>query len=246
MIRVGFARVLGAALSSTSPTVQPAQTAPPPPAVTPAQPRPIPAELAELDTRIAEIADLQADFEQRKHTPLLKQPLTSRGTVLVRADRVRWDTLSPRRSSMVTRTGEIRIYYPDERVVEVYPLHGDLRELVGSPLPRLPSLGGRFDIRIIDPASVGGAAGPGHVAAELLPRTADLKEVVASVRVLLDPSVPCVVRAVMTDPDGERTEIEFKNVRVNKNVQESALELRVPDGTREVHPLGAAPPEPTR
>lgn len=201
-------------------------------------------ELAELDARIAAIRDLRAGFEQRKHTPLLKKPLLSRGTVSARQDRVRWDTQSPRRSSLVAAGDEIRIYYPDERVVEIYPAAGDLRQLAGSPLPRLRALTEHFDIRSIEPSDVGEGALPERpLALELRPRTPELKDAVASVRVLLDAAVPCVTRLVMTDPDGERTEIEFRSVRANTGVADSEFELELPERTREVYPIGRRPPE---
>ena len=218
-----------------------------PPAVPAAAASALPPELAELDARIAAIRDLRADFEQRKHTPLLKKPLTSRGTVLARRERVRWDTQTPRRSSLIAGRDEIRIYYPDERVVEIYAVAGDLRQLAGSPLPSLSDLTSHFDVRLVAPSSFAGEARPDRaLAAELVPRTPELKDAVAHVVVLFDAAVPCVARAVMTDPDGERTEIEFKNVRTNTEFPDSVMDLRVPEGTREVHPIGNRPSEPRR
>ncbi len=235
MIRVVATIAAGAVLSTPDqpPTARPVT--------------PLPPALVELDARIAEIHDLRAEFEQRKHTPLLKRPLVSRGTVVARSDRVRWDTESPRRSSLVADREEIRIYYPDERIVEVYTVAGDLRPFAGSPLPRLGDLTEYFDVSTIDPSGMADGPLPARsLAAQLLPRTPALKDAIASVRVLFDGAVPCVTRVVMTDPDGERTEIEFKEVRTNAGLPDSATELRVPPGTREVRPIGGKPPEPGR
>jgi outer membrane lipoprotein-sorting protein len=217
----------------------------PPAAGTPAPT--LPPELVDLDRRIAAIRDLRADFEQRKHTPLLKNPLVSRGTVLVRRDRARWDTHTPRRSSLLAERDCVRIHYPDERVVEIYPVAGDLHHLAGSPLPRLSDLAEHFDIRQIDPSSLSEGSRPERpLAAELLPRAPELRDAVASVGVLFDAAIPCVARVVMTDPDGERTEIEFRSVRTDTGIPDSAMDLSVPEGTREVRPIGNRPLEPKR
>ena len=77
-------------------------------------------QLDEIDQRVAKITSLRADFEQQKHTPMLKQPLVSAGSLMVKGDKVRWDTRTPRPTAMAISGGEIKIYYPEAQVVEIY------------------------------------------------------------------------------------------------------------------------------
>jgi outer membrane lipoprotein carrier protein len=197
------------------------------------------ARLTEIDRRAAEVKDLRAEFEQTRTSPLIRTPMKSSGTLVVRGDRVRWDTRRPHPSVMTIGGGEIRIHYPEERVLEVYEARGDLRELTGSPLPKLDVLRKSFSIAAADAAQLGGDAGK-HVALELTPRNEELRKNVARVRVLVDERAACLAMMEMTDPDGDVTRLEFKNVRVNTGVKDSELELRVPEGTETVHPAGGS------
>jgi outer membrane lipoprotein-sorting protein len=198
---------------------------------------PLERRLAEIDERSALVKDLRADFEQRKHTALLREPLVSSGSIVVKDERVRWDTRRPRPSTMTIGGGEVRMYYPDAGVLEIYAAEGDLRDLSGSPLPRLPVLRRHFDLASLEPSALGVEQdGERFVALELTPKNEALRDQIARVRVVLDSTVPAVTRLEMTDPDGDRTELAFTNIRVNTGVAESELELHVPAGTRTSRP----------
>ena len=191
------------------------------------------------DAAMAKVLDLRADFEQRRHTPLLKKPIVSSGVVLSKGDRVRWDTVAPRASSMLIGAGEIRMYYPADKLVEVYPVGEGFKDLAGSPLPRLSVLKTRFDISPLAPRDLGvNDADPKFLAVLLTPKLDELRKHVASVKVLIDESRPAATKVVMTDPEGEETEILFTNVRLNAGVKADELELKLPEGVRIFRPLG--------
>ncbi len=199
--------------------------------------------LEAIDARSAEVRTLRGRFVQKKHTPLLKKPMESSGTVVVKGDKTRWETLEPRKTVMTIDGEGLRIFFPEQKVVEVYRLGDDAREFAGSPLPRLSALRGSFDISQAKNLDMGASDEDGSlVAIELLPRTAELKEHVTRVRVLIDSGVPAVRRIEIVDADGEKTEIEFKDVEINKDVSDEELILKLPTGTREVHPLGETVP----
>ena len=139
---------------------------------------------------------------------------------------MRWDTRKPRPSVLVSSGGEMRIYYPEAAVVEVHTPPKEMLELSGTPLPRLAALGKRFDLKEIDAGVMGGASGDKRlVAVELTPKDDELKEHIESVRVLLDAEVPCVKRLTLVDPDGETTEIEFRDLKTSTEVRDEELEL---------------------
>lgn len=196
------------------------------------------ARLAEVDQKAGEVRSLTADFEQQKHTPLMKKPLVSSGHVAVKGDHVRWDTRTPRESVMTISGGEVRLYYPEQKVVEVYDLGEDVRRLTGSPIPRLAAMKESFEIKRIEPAALGAKPGQGGLLAiELTPKTEELRKHVASVRVLIDPAVACATLVETTDADGERTEVRFTNVKVNPKLDEKDVTLETPKGVRVEHPL---------
>jgi outer membrane lipoprotein carrier protein len=202
--------------------------------------------LDDLDRRIAQIKDLTANFEQQKKSALLKKPLTSSGTVKVKGPKVYWDTTKPHRTVMTIDTTEVRIYYPEQKTVEIYPVQGDMATLSSSPLPRMSVIREQFEITEIKPQDIDPAAKPdGLIAIKLTPKNASLKEHIQQVRVLIDAAAAAARRVEITDADGEQTTLTFTNVKTNTGLTDKDVELSVPKGTTESHPLeGGAPKSP--
>ena len=197
--------------------------------------------LDDVDARLRRIKTLRSEFEQRKYTALLKQPLISSGEFMLKGDAIRWETRKPRPSTMAISGGEVKVYYPEARAVEIYEARGDLRELWGSPLPHIAALRERFIIRELDPAELGvqATANEQLLALELSPKTDELKEHITSVRALIDVAAPCIRRMIITDADGDRTELDFKNIQLNGEIDDSELDLKIPQGTKVSRPIGA-------
>lgn len=192
--------------------------------------------LKEIDARAAKIRSLSADFQQRKFTALLTQPLVSSGTVRIHGPVMRWDTLRPQPSVLYADRDEVRIYYPDQKTLEIYPMDQRLGELAASPLPRLDVLREQFTFeRLPTDAMDRTADSRRFLALRLVPRQASLREHVREVRVLLNADQAHIARAEITDSDGDRTVLSFSNVRLDAEVGD--LTLTVPPGTRVSHPL---------
>lgn len=220
-----------------------AQDTNPNPAAQPEAPSPVDGafekRIESIDRAMEKIVDLRADFEQRKHTPLLKKPMLSRGSLLVKGQSVRWDTREPRRSTMQISAGRLRMYYPDDQLMEVYPAREDMKDLGGALLPRLLALRARFEITAASQKELGAEEGNPHLLAVLLtPKDEAMRRHVQSVRVLIDDTGPVATRAVMTDAEGEMTEISFSHIRINAGVGQEEIELQLPEGVRVSHPLG--------
>ena len=203
------------------------------------------AKLAEIDSRAAKIRTLAAAFEQQKFTALLRKPLVSLGRVRVSGSVMRWDTEKPEPLVMLIDPREARIYYPAQKAMEIYPLDARLGELAASPLPRLQVLRARFGFEQVQPSALDKSADPARfIALKLTPTDPALLEHVKEVRVLLDVEQAYIVAAEVTDSDGDRTVLSFKDLHVNEDVGD--LALRVPPDTRVSHPLkgleGQVPP----
>jgi len=194
------------------------------------------AKLGEIDGRAAKVRSLAAQFEQQKFTALLRKPLVSSGRVRVRGAVMRWDTTKPQASVLYIDPHEARVYYPDQKALEVYPLDSRLGELAASPLPRLAALRSRFAFEQVPANQLSPSADPAKfIALRLTPTEDSLRRYVSQVRVLLDVEHACIVVAEVTDGDGDRTVLTFKDVQINPDVGD--LELHVPAGTRVSHPL---------
>ncbi|MDB5298596.1 MAG: hypothetical protein JWO87_259 [Phycisphaerales bacterium] len=194
------------------------------------------ARMTEIDARAGRITSLAADFEQRKYTPLLRKPLVSGGKVRVKGSTMRWDTERPEKSILLVTEKEARLYYPAQSTLELYTLDQRLGELAASPLPRLAVLKERFSFVEIPAKELDETADPAKVLAlKLTPSDPALREHVQDVRVLLDIAGAYMIRAELTDADGDRTAIRFLNAKINADVGD--LDLKVPAGTKTVRPL---------
>ncbi|MDB5290349.1 MAG: hypothetical protein JWL69_1590 [Phycisphaerales bacterium] len=194
------------------------------------------ARMTEIDARAGKITSLVADFEQHKYTALLRKPLISGGVVRVKGSTMRWDTARPEKSVLLVTEKEARLCYPAQSTVELYTLVERLGELAASPLPRLAVLKERFSFAEIPAKELDETADPAKVLAlKLTPTDPALREHVQEVRVLLDIAGAYMIRAELTDADGDRTAIRFLNAKINADVGD--LDLKLSAGTKTVRPL---------
>ena len=196
----------------------------------------LPEVLRQIDQHSSRITTLKAKFKQVKHSDLLRKPLTSSGIVRMLEDRVRWDTELPSTSVLMASSEGVRIYYPDLRVVEIYPLSDRLKQLAGSPVFRLSELSRHFTIQSDLEVSESG-----ELSLDLVPSDESLGKHLRSIHLDVHVDTGIVRRAEVLNADDERTEIIFEGIRINSPMDASDIELRVPDDARTVHPLGKDP-----
>jgi len=200
------------------------------------------AVLEDVDHRAGLTKDLVGNFRQEKHTALLKKPLVSTGRIRMKGGVVRWDTDSPEPGVLYADGREIRMYYPKQSTVEIYPIDKRLADLAASPLPRLGALRQHFKIEPAPPGRGNSSREtsrdmPSAIEIRLLPSDPYLAEHVEEVRVALDVASACVTRVEMLDADGDRTVIQFTDVKTNTGVKDADLDLALPPGTRVSRPL---------
>jgi outer membrane lipoprotein-sorting protein len=202
--------------------------------------------LTAIDAKAATIRDLTAEFEQKKHTALLKEPMVSSGRVRVKGSTIRWDTEKPRPSVIHIDEKEVRVYYPEDAALEIYTVDEQLRRLTGSPMPRLKPMQEQFDIAAMPTTQIEGAvADPSLLAIRLTPKAETLRKHVKEVHVLINPETGLTERLEMLDPEGDRTLIRFLKPRTNTGLDEKDLALKVPSETKISRPLeGRSPPAP--
>ena len=196
-------------------------------------------QLLAVDTKGSAIHDITADFEQQKFTPILKKPLLSKGTIRATASAMLWDTTEPQPTQMHITETQASLYYPKEKLEEIYPIIGQLGALAASPPPRLATLQKHFtfekdSVKALDP---GISDESKYVAVRLKPLEAALREHIEQVRVLLDAERGFMIRCEITDADGDRTVIAFTNVRTNTGLDDAKLTIKVPGDVKVVRPL---------
>lgn len=207
------------------------------------------ATLEEIERRGADVRDLTAQFEERKQTALLKEPLVSRGVVRIRGSDARWDTQEPHRMVTYLSASEVRIYYPERRTVEVYEIGAQMQFPAVSPRPQLAELREHFRIASLPFDQIKGEwHADRHIALRLTPLRESLAEYVERVDVVVDRQTALLVRAEIANPDGDHTVLTFSDVQVNTGLTARDVRPDLPAGTRVVRPLrgdssGAVEPE---
>lgn len=210
--------------------------------------------LVEIDAAMAKVEDMTARFDKLKHTPLLRKPLTSTGRVRIKGDAARWDTDKPHAGTTLMRDGEVRVYQPDEKRLEVYPLDKRFDLFGASPMPRMTAMAERFEIERVEPGEVfdelaGDGAGDGDaeddrwLALRLTPKDEQIAEHVRAMTFLLDGKARRMARLRIDPPsEGSWTEYRFKDVKLNRGVDDAVFELNLPDDVEVVRPLEGATP----
>ena len=194
--------------------------------------------LVEIDARGAQVKDLKADFTQQKFTPLLKKPLTSTGTILIKGAASLWTTVQPEPTVMRIDDKQLQLLYPRQKVLEVYPTDQKMASLAASPFPRLDVLKKHFSFERLPVKDVDPSAKEGEtLALRLHPLEPELRKHIDEVQVLLQVSTGFVLRATTIDSDGDRVVLSFSNIRINGSVPDRELELVVPPGVKVTHPL---------
>lgn len=196
------------------------------------------AELKSLEEKLAKVEDLQANITQSKHVALLKKPLVSLGTIKVKGERMRWDITNPSASTTITSASEIRIHYPQQKIVEVYRVDQRVASVIASPVPQLAVLTKHFHIERL--ATPKGADASKQLDIRLVPRSDELKKHIERVNVSIDRLSAFVRQMEMVDVDGDRTVISFEEIETNIGLKSSDFDLQLPAGTHIIHPLEGA------
>lgn len=193
--------------------------------------------LEDVDARAAKIKDFSARFRQEKLTALLKKPLVSTGTVRVSGTAIRWDTKEPEPAVLFSDGKDVRMYYPGQRLLEIYPIDQRLGDLAASPLPKLNTLREHFSIERAEPGTFKGADARKSLALRLVPLDEAIREHVEEVHVLMDTEAAHILELEVLDADGDRTKIRFEGIRLDTGIKSADLTLTVPKGTTVSRPL---------
>lgn len=192
--------------------------------------------LREVDSRAGAMRDVTARFLQLKHTPLLKKPMQSEGSVRMVLDDeraiIRWDMTKPHACTILMTQADLSIHYPDQRLLEIYPAERGMAQLAGSLVPRFEAARRHFTI---EPFAwpQNGAVADGHRLALLLrPIEQAMREHVLEVRILIDTQTACIINAEILYPDQEKLALTFSEIRINTGLREADLALELgPDVT---------------
>jgi outer membrane lipoprotein-sorting protein len=171
---------------------------------------------------------LEADFVQRKESGLLLEPAESHGVFSYSSpDRVRWDYLAPNPISLLISGEEMTTWYKDLGQAEHVQVGRQTQRILdylgaGSSLETLLQY---FDAQLAQPKDV---TQPFRL--ELEPRFERVAKRTQGMTIWFDPEKFLPVGLRYIEGDGEVTEYEFRNLRVNAALPDDRFVLDIPKG----------------
>lgn len=190
-------------------------------------------ELKNLLAAIRQNRSTQADFQEQRVIRLMKNPVTSSGTVWFQTpNKFRREVKGNSPSITVSDGRDLWIYYPNFKSAERYPLGK------GSPLDAtVAAINSALNLENIDTSfNVTATKGDNGHELQLAPRTAAMKRVFQK----LDLRINSEFRVERTDmllPNGDRIVTTYSNQK-RGGISASTFEFKPPAGTEVTTPLG--------
>ncbi len=173
------------------------------------------------------LTTLEANFKQLKESELLLEPVEARGVFSFAApDRVRWEYVEPDPISMLIQGDVLTTWYKDIAQAEkIYVGKHSQRvlEYLGAS-SSLAQLLEYFDVRLFTPQD---AAKPFRL--ELTPRFARIERKVRQMDIWLHPELYLPIRLRYVEGNGDLTEYDFSDLKVNAGLPADRFDLEIPD-----------------
>lgn len=171
---------------------------------------------------------MEARFVQKQESALLAAPEESRGVFSYRApDSVRWEYSSPNPISIVIQGDDMTTWYRDLNRAEKLKIgrySNQFFKYLGAS-GNLDTLREYFDVKLQVPARKGD-----NFRMELMPRYARISKRVKTMVVWIDSERYLPVRIRYVAADGDSTEYEFLDLKVNAAIPQDRFVLKIPKG----------------
>jgi outer membrane lipoprotein carrier protein len=172
---------------------------------------------------------LEARFVQKRESSLLVSAEQSSGTFDYAApDRVRWEYTSPNPISVLIEGGEMTTWYRDLKKAERLKIgrySNQVLKYMGASGASLQQLLEYFSMTIKVPTKT---SDPYQL--DLTPKMARIAKRVKSMSIWVDPETFLPVRLRYVEGDGDSTEYQFKDIRVNAPIPGDRFVLKIPQG----------------
>jgi outer membrane lipoprotein-sorting protein len=185
--------------------------------------------LEQLKKAQVSLEDFTADIKQVKMSSLFTEPVVSHGKMrLKRPDQIWMEMYPPYPNITVLNKGVLLIYFPDERVAQRYDVAGNpalAKWLLFFQNP-IETLGKNIWLQ----EEKAGEAVLGIDPAEDL---AAFQEI----RITIDTANWMPKRLELVEKNGDRTTINYDNVRINVGISDSSFQLRLPPDVDIIEPM---------
>jgi outer membrane lipoprotein-sorting protein len=185
-----------------------------------------------IDAQQRKIETLTADFAQKKETRIVIKPLLSSGLVkFKRPDQIYWHYTQPEAMEVAFSAKGIWIYYPGSMQAEKYRLGRNNRQPTLEPLLAVfqkpfSQLSAGYTL-----AYEGLDAGRFHHF-RLQPREVKVQKFLSEVDLRIDKTSGAIIRFIMIEANGDRLNLEFKNLLINPPLTDDDLQIKIPPSVK--------------
>lgn len=160
------------------------------------------------------IQSVKAEFLQKRHLQILKDPLLSEGRFFYLASgSLRWEYLSPLRSVMLQKGDNIRLYHFSEGAWKE-----EMTQAVEARRMVLAEMSQWFRGRFEESKIFSHAYSPGPPGRILLTPKEGINRFILGIEIVLSERPGVLDRVEIAEPGGSATRIEFRNVEINSNL----------------------------
>ena len=166
---------------------------------------------ASIKEASSNIQSVKAEFLQKRHLQILKDPLLSEGRFFYLASgSLRWEYLSPLRSVMLQKGDNIRLYHFSEGAWKE-----EMTQAVEARRMVLAEMSQWFRGRYEESKIFSHAYSPGPPGRILLTPKEGINRFILGIEIVLSDRPGVIDRVEITEPGDSATRIAFKNVEIN-------------------------------
>jgi outer membrane lipoprotein carrier protein len=185
--------------------------------------------LEQLKKAQESLKDFTADIKQVKISSLFTEPVVSQGKMrLKRPDRIWVEMYPPYPNITVLNQGVLLYYFPEEKVAQRYDVAGNpvlAKWLLFFQNP-IETLG--KDIQLLEER-----AGEAVLSIDPAEDLAAFQEI----RITIDTANWMPKKLELLEKNGDRTAINYENVRINVGIPDSSFQLRLPPDVDIIEPM---------
>lgn len=176
-----------------------------------------------IQKRYETVITFQAKFVQRSFVKMMDRTQESRGIVQIKKPgRMKWDYNAPDPQTLVSNQETLWLYVPEDEQVTKMPMES----IYSSNTPAL-FLAGKG--KLTDAFNIGQVIQEeNRIAVVLVPK--EEEHGVQSLTLYADKKNYQILGSSVYDKLGNRTEIRFSDITVNKNIPEETFTFKIPEG----------------
>jgi outer membrane lipoprotein-sorting protein len=179
-----------------------------------------PQDWTSIQEAFRKIKSVKAEFLQKRHLQILKEPLLSEGRFFFdAAGSLRWEYLKPLRSVMLQKGDAIQLYhFSDGKWKPEMTQAVEARRMV------LAEIHQWFQVRFAESKVFSHIYSPGPPARVILTPKGGINKFIHRIEIVLSAKPGGIDRVEIEEPESSRTSIEFRNVEINPTLPSGIFE----------------------